>query len=49
MATPTETRPLHAQGCRFCLRENGGSVSREHVFSEAWGNIELWNFALEAL
>jgi hypothetical protein len=28
------------EGCLFCLRKDGGFVSREHIFSEAFGNIE---------
>jgi hypothetical protein len=31
---------LDARGCLFCLKHDGGFTSREHIFSEAWGNID---------
>ncbi len=31
---------LNPRGCLFCLRSDGGFVSREHVFSEAFGNVD---------
>jgi hypothetical protein len=30
---------LHAEGCLFCRRHDGGFASREHIFSEALGNL----------
>jgi hypothetical protein len=38
--TTATTAALHAQGCLFCLTDDGGFTSREHIFSEAWGNID---------
>jgi hypothetical protein len=31
---------LHEQGCLFCRRDDGGFTSREHILSEAWGNVD---------
>jgi hypothetical protein len=36
----TGTGALNAQGCLFCLRHDGGFTSREHILSEAWGNVD---------
>jgi len=40
MVSPRKTNPLTADGCLFCLRADGGFVSREHIFSEAFGNVD---------
>ncbi len=30
----------HERGCLFCLTDEGGFTSREHILSEAWGNVD---------
>jgi hypothetical protein len=40
MPSPRSSEPLNAAGCLFCLRADGGFVSREHVFSEGFGNVD---------
>jgi hypothetical protein len=40
MTSTVERGALHARGCLFCLRSDGGFTSREHVVSEALGNHE---------
>ena len=32
------TGASHSAGCLFCRRHDGGFASREHIFSEAYGN-----------